>query len=135
LKVFSDTFAFDTQGEFDFIDLSARVGRIVRKSGISEGIALVFAGHATGVLVVTEYESRLLRDIREFLQNLVPSKGGYHHPGNAAAHLRSVILTPSRVIPIHDGHLALGTWQSIFWVEAETRPRHRKVEVYVMGAE
>ncbi len=135
MKVFSDSFAFDTQGEFDYVDLSARVDRIIRESGIKEGLALVFAGHATGILVVTEYESRLLTDIREFLRDLVPSRGDYHHPGNAAAHLRSMMLTPSKVLPVHDGHLSLGTWQTIFWVEAETRPRHRTVDVYVMGSE
>lgn len=98
MKVFSDSFSFKTQGEFDFVDLSARVDKIVRKSGIMEGIALVFAGHATGVLVVTEYESRLLNDIREFIRDLVPSQGRYYHPGNASAHLRSMIFAPSEVI-------------------------------------
>ncbi len=135
MKVFSDSFSFKTQGEFDFVDLSARVDKIVRKSGIMEGIALVFAGHATGVLVVTEYESRLLNDIREFIRDLVPSQGRYYHPGNASAHLRSMIFAPSKVIPVHDGCLALGTWQSVFWVESEERSRHRRVEVYVMGTE
>lgn len=135
MKVFSDYFDFDTKGEFDFVDLSAKVERIVRTSGIRDGIALVFAGHATGIILVTEYESRLLKDIQEFLESLVPSQRSYHHPGNAFAHLRSMILTPIKIIPVQGGRLALGTWQSIFWVEAEARPRHRKVEVYVIGTE
>lgn len=130
-----DSLKFDTRGEFDFVDLSMKVDGIVRESGIKEGIALVFAGHATGVIVVTEYESRLLKDIQEFLGKFVPSEAGYHHSGNAFAHLRSMFLTPSKVIPVRDGRLALGTWQSVFWVEAERRPRHRKVEVYVIGSE
>lgn len=133
MKVFSSSFTFDTEREFDFVNLSARIDRIVGNSGIKEGIAIIFAGHATGVLIITENESRLLRDIREFLQDLVPSKNRYHHPGNAFSHLRSMILTPSKVIPIHDGRLALGTWQSIFWVEAEARPRHRRIEVNIIG--
>ncbi len=52
---------------------------------------------------------------------------------NADAHLRSMLFTPSRVIPVHDGRLGLGTWQSLYWVEAERRPRRRRVEVTVIG--
>ena len=133
MKVFSGYFEFDTRGEFEFVDLSARVDSVVRESGIKEGMALVFAGHATGVIVITEYESRLRRDIQEFLGRLIPSEGDYHHSKNAFAHLRSMLLTPSKMVPVRDGRLALGTWQSIFWVEAEKRPRHRMVEVYVIG--
>lgn len=135
MKVYSDSLTFDTQGEFDFVNLSPKVNRIVRESGVEEGIALIFAGHATGVIVITEYESRLLKDIQEFLRNEIPSEGDYHHSGNAFAHLRSMILTPSKVVPVQDGQMALGTWQSVFWVEAERRSRHRKVEVYVIGKE
>lgn len=135
MKVFLDSVEFDTRGEFEFVNLSAKVDRVIQESGIKDGIALVFAGHATGVITVTEYESRLLRDIREFLGKLIPSERSYHHGGNAFAHLRSMLLTPSKVVPVRDGRLALGTWQSIFWVEAERRPRHRKVEVYVIGTE
>lgn len=134
LKTFFGSFEFDTQGEFDFVDLSSKVDGVVRESGITEGIALVFAGHATGVIAITEYESRLRRDIQEFLEGLVPSEGDYHHGGNAFAHLRSMLLTPSKVVPVRGGRLALGTWQSIFWVEAERRQRHRRVEVYVIGS-
>lgn len=135
MKTFRDSFEFDTEGEFDFVDLSSKVDRVVRKSGIKEGIALVFAGHATGVIIITEYESRLLRDIREFLGKLIPSQDRYHHPGNAFAHLRSMFLTPSKVVPVSDGRLVLGTWQSIFWVEAERRSRHRRIDVYIIGSE
>ena len=133
LKMFSGSFTFSTKGEFDFVDLSGEVDNIIQKSGIREGIALVFAGHATGVIVITEYESSLRRDIREFFQSFIPADKGYHHAANAFAHLRSMFLTPSKVVPVRNGRLALGTWQSIFWVEAERRPRTRKVEVYAIG--
>jgi len=132
--VFSDSFTFSTRGEFDFVDLSKKVDDIVSRSGIGEGIALVFAGHATGVIVITEYESRLRQDIQELLERFIHADRGYHHPCNAFAHLRSMFLTPSKVVPVRKGKLAMGTWQSIFWVEAETRSRTRKVEVYVIGS-
>lgn len=96
-------------------------------------MALVFAGHATGVIAITEYESMLLRDIKTLLQKLVPTRGGYNHPANAHAHLRSLLLQPGKVVPVVGGRLSLGTWQSIFWIETETRPRRRTVRVLIVG--
>jgi secondary thiamine-phosphate synthase enzyme len=101
-------------------------------SGILEGLALIYAGHATGVIVLNEYDSALIEDLVAFLRNTFPGDGGYRHPVNAHAHLRSTLLTPSRVVPVHQGLLGLGTWQSPFWVEAE-RCRRRKVDVTVIG--
>jgi secondary thiamine-phosphate synthase enzyme len=131
--VFSGSFEFSTEGEFDFIDLSSEVDRVIRESGIKEGVTLVFAGHATGVIIITEYESRLRKDIKEFLERFIPSEANYHHASNAFAHLRSMFLTPSKVVPVHNGRLFLGTWQSIFWLEAENTPRRRRITVYVVG--
>ena len=115
------------------MDLTARAEAIVERSGIREGIAVIYAGHATGVIVLNEYEPRLLEDLKGFLGALAPVDGGYHHPANAHAHLRSMLLTPSRVVPVHGGRLGLGTWQSLYWVEVERRPRRRRVEVTVIG--
>ena len=83
---------------------------IVERSGIQEGVAVIYAGHATGVIVINEYEPRLLEDLKEFLEALVPVDGSYRHPVNAHAHLRSMLLTPRRVVPVHNGRLGLGTW-------------------------
>ena len=133
MAVYSMDFQFDTRGEFDIVDLTARVEEVVRGSGINEGMALVFAGHATGVLVLNEYDRALLEDLKGFLRRLLPAEGDYRHPGNAHAHLRSMLFTPSRAVPIHDGRLGLGTWQSLYWVEVERRPRRRRVKVTVVG--
>ena len=133
LKVFSDSIIFSTKGEFDFVDLSKEVDKIIQKSGIKEGIAFVFAGHATGVIVINGFDPHLMQDIKDFLNNLIPTDKNYHHSVNAFAHLRSMFLTPSKIVPVRKGRLALGTWQNIFWVEVEIRPRNRKVDVYVIG--
>lgn len=133
MVVYTSDFIFDTRGEFDIVDLTARVEEAVRGSGVEEGMALVFAGHATGVLVLNEYDRALLEDLKGFLRRFLPAEGDYRHPGNAHAHLRSMLFTPSRVVPVHGGRLGLGTWQSLYWVEAERRPRRRRVEVTVIG--
>ena len=106
---------------------------MVAESGVMAGMALVYAGHATGVIVLNENEAGLLEDLRDLLRELTPSGGDYHHRGNAHAHLRSMLLEPSKVLPVAGGRLGLGTWQSLLWVEAETRPRRRRIDVTILG--
>jgi len=96
-------------------------------------LAHVFAPHATGILILTEYEPSLLNDIRNTLEKLVPRRASYQHPANAHSHLRSVLLCPDRTLPIVDGHLALGTWQSLVFVETDVYSRRRTVIVQVIG--
>ena len=131
--VSSSYFDFETRGEFDVVDLTAKVEELVRNSRVQEGLAVVYAGHSTGVIVLNEYDDSLIEDLKGFLRRNLPSDGSYRHPVNAHAHLRSMLLTPSRVVPVHGGRLGLGTWQSLYWVEVERRPRRRKVEVTVVG--
>ncbi|UCH58011.1 MAG: YjbQ family protein [Candidatus Bathyarchaeota archaeon] len=133
MAVFTSELVFETGGYFDIVDLTARVEGAVRASDIREGIALVYAGHATGVIILNELERALLDDLRELMASLAPADGVYHHPVNSRSHLLSMLFTPSRTVPVHGGRLGLGTWQSLYWVEAERRPRRRRVEVTVVG--
>jgi len=122
-----------TRGEIDFTDLTSQVEEIVRKSGIKNGLVHVFAPHATGILILTEHEPSLSNDLRTILEKLIPKRGPYQHPSNAHSHLRSVFLCPDRTLPVVDGRVALGTWQSLVFVETDVYPRRRTVIVQVMG--
>jgi secondary thiamine-phosphate synthase enzyme len=133
MKILNESFTFSTRGEIDFVDLSSRVEEVVRKSGVKNGLAHVFAPHATGILILTEYESALLNDIKDALERLIPKRGSYHHPSNAHSHLRSALLCPDRTLPIVDGRVAFGTWQSLLFVETDVYPRKRTVIVQVIG--
>ena len=133
MKVFSQSLEFSTKGEIDFIDLTERVRTLVSESQVNGGIAHVFTPHATGVVVVTEDDWNLLEDIKRALERLIPKQAAYRHPSNAHAHLRSILLSPDRTLPIVDGKLALGTWQSIFFIETDVRPRQRTVTVQILG--
>jgi secondary thiamine-phosphate synthase enzyme len=133
MKFLNESLTFSTRGEIDFVDLSSRVEEIVRKSGVKNGLAHVFAPHATGILILTEYESALLNDIKDALERLIPKRGSYHHPSNAHSHLRSALLCPDRTLPIVDGRVAFGTWQSLLFVETDVYPRKRTVIVQVIG--
>lgn len=133
MKVLSESYTFSTRGEIDFIDLTNRVEEVVRKSGIKNGLAHIFAPHATGILIITEHEPSLDNDIRNLLEKLIPKRGAYQHPVNAHSHLRSMILCPDKTLPVIDGRVVLGTWQSLVFVETDVHPRRRTVIMQVIG--
>ena len=133
MKVHNESFRFSTRGEIDFINLTDRVREAVEKSGVKNGLAHVFAPHATGILILTEYEPSLVNDIRNLLEKLVPRRAAYQHPSNAHSHLRSMLLSPDKTLPVIDGRLVLGTWQSLVFVETDVHPRTRTVTTQVIG--
>ncbi|UCC33672.1 MAG: YjbQ family protein [Candidatus Bathyarchaeota archaeon] len=133
MRVINESFTFSTEGEIDFVDLTDKVREIVRESGIKNGLVHVFAPHATGVIVLTEYDSSLLNDIRNVLERLIPRRACYGHPSNAHSHLRSMFLCPDRTLPIVDGRVTLGTWQSLFFIETDVHPRRRTLIIQVLG--
>ena len=132
-KVYNTTYSFSTKGEIEFVDLTDKVQEVVSKSGIKNGIVHVFAPHATGILILTESEYGLLNDVKALLEKLAPKGGAYMHPSNAHAHLRSVLLPPNKTLPVIDGQIELGTWQSLLFVETDVHPRRRTIIIQVIG--
>ena len=132
-KVVNRHYSFSTRGEIEFVDLTDRVQEAVSDSSIRNGVVHVFAPHATGILILTENDYGLLNDIKAFLEETVPKRGAYHHPSNAHAHLRSMLLPPDKTLPVIDGRVEFGTWQSLLFVETDVYPRKRTVIIQVMG--
>jgi secondary thiamine-phosphate synthase enzyme len=134
-KVVNQSYSFSTGGEIDFVDLTDQVQEAVSKSAIKNGVVHVFAPHATGILVLTENDYGLLNDIKTFLEDLVPKRRAYQHPSNAHSHLRSMLLPPDKTLPVIDGRVEFGTWQSLLFIETDVYPRKRTVILQVMGKE
>ncbi len=136
MKVHTEELRFSTGGEIDLVDITHEVERAVRESGIENGQVLVFVPGATGAIVTIEHESGLLEDFKRALRELIPKGRGYLHDridDNAHSHLRATLLGASECFPVVNGKLVRGTWQQIFFVELDVRPRHRRVIVQVMG--
>ena len=119
-------------------DLTGQVAAVVKRSGIATGVAHVFAVGSTAAVSVVEFEPGLQRDVPEVLDRLIPPSRQYGHEqawhdGNGHSHLQATLLGPSLSVPISDGALVLGTWQQIFHLECDVRPRQRTVVVTVMG--
>jgi len=125
--------SFTTKGEIDFVDLSEKIQEAVTDSCVRNGLVHVFAPHATGVLILTENDPALLKDIENFLEELAPKSKSYEHPSNAHSHLRSIMFPPDKTLPIVNGEITFGTWQSLLFVETDIYPRKRTVLIQVMG--
>ena len=125
-----------TRQSTEFIDITGKLKEIVKikSGGVDSGICVIFTKHTTSGIIINENEAGLKRDILAFLNELIPKGRGYLHDridNNAHSHLRSVLLGSSVTIPIEKGELALGTWQSIFFVECDG-PRRREIYVKVI---
>ena len=131
--VVNKSFSFSTKGEIDFVDLSDKVQEVVSDSAVRNGIVHVFAPHATGILVLTENDDALLNDIKTLLEDIAPKRGAYQHPSNAHSHLRSMLLPPDKTLPVIDGRVEFGTWQSLLFIETDVYPRQRTIIMQVIG--
>ena len=132
-KVVNTSHSFSTKGEIDFIDLTDMIQTAVTASNIKNGIVHVFAPHATGILVLTENDYGLLEDIKTLLTEIAPKSKAYRHPSNAHSHLRSMLLPPDKTLPVIDGRVEFGTWQSLLFVETDVYPRKRTLIIQIMG--
>ena len=127
------TFSVETDARLTPVDVTDRVADVV-PDDLAAGTATAFVQHTTAALVVQEDEPRLREDLESFLSDLVPDEGHAHDQldGNADSHLRATVLGPGVTIPVEDGDLAVGTWQSILLVECDG-PRTRTVHVTTTG--
>ena len=98
------------------------------------GVCTVFVRHTTAGVIVNENEPKLVGDIESFLDDLVPEDGHAHDAldGNADSHLRATLVGSDVSIPVEDGELTLGTWQSVLFVECDG-PRSREFVVETVG--
>lgn len=122
-----------TSKTYQVLDLTPQVTEVVRDSRVSDGICCVYTPHATAAIVINESDDpQIGLDLLDALDKLIP-EGVWRHDRvdrNGAAHLKAAILGPSKVIPVHQSRLALGTWQAVMLVELDG-PRDRKVIVTV----
>lgn len=119
-------------------DLTAEAQAIVSASGIRTGLAHVFNVGSTGAVGTIEFEPGLERDLPEILDRLIPPSREYGHEkawndGNGHSHLQATWLGPSLTVPVRDGRLVLGTWQQVFHLDCDVKPRRRTVVVTVLG--
>jgi secondary thiamine-phosphate synthase enzyme len=122
-----------TTKKYEVLDITRQVADAVRTEQVTDGLCCVFVPHTTAAVVINENDDMQIGlDLLDALDKLVP-EGMWRHDkvdNNGAAHLKAAILGPSETLPIHNGRLALGTWQAVMLVELDG-PRDRRVVVSV----
>lgn len=133
MTVKTHSLQIDTNKNFEIIDITSQINDLI---DIDNGIVSIFSRHSTSAIVVNENESGLLNDLQFMLDNVVSEKFNYQHDridNNARSHLKSFLLSSSECLPIKNGKLDLGTWQSVFFVELDGPRSRRTVTLTMVG--
>ena len=127
-----------TRGQGDAHDVTGMVAAAVQSSGVRKGIVNVAVVGSTAGVTTIEFESGVVSDLANLLEQLAPRQGEYRHhlrwgDDNGSSHVRAALVGPSITLPLVAGELALGTWQQIALLEFDTRARQRDVVIQVVG--
>ncbi len=136
MKTSTEYLWFNTRKHREYVNITAEVERIVRSSGVEEGMVLVSAMHITAGVYVNDAESGLIQDIDDWLEHLAPFNPDYRHhrtgETNGDSHLKSLLVHHEVLLPITGGKLDLGPWQQVYYAEFDGQ-RRKRVVVKVMG--
>jgi secondary thiamine-phosphate synthase enzyme len=127
------TLTVETGARTEFVPLAARIRAEAAGLLSGDGLLHLYVPHTTaGVLVNEGYDPDVMADVGRVLERLVPWKADYRHAeGNAAAHVKAVLVGHAATVPVRAGKLALGRWQEIFFCEFDG-PRTRQVELRLL---
>ena len=130
------TFQVRTSTQTEFIDVTRSVQEALEKTGVKDGICIIFVPHTTAAVTINENaDPSVVQDIVMELNKIVPFEDRYQHmEGNSPAHIKASIIGCCQTVFVESGKLILGTWQGIFFCEFGG-PRNRKVFVKVMRSE
>lgn len=138
LEITTSYLSFSTSGDTEVIDITRLVSDAIVKANLEEGQMLLFVSGSTAAITTIEYEQGAIDDLKEAIEKLAPENNYYRHnerwgDGNGHAHVRAALLGPSLTVPVTNGHLALGTWQQIVFIDFDNRPRKRRILVQLSG--
>lgn len=136
MKFHTEYLWFNTERRHEFVNITGECAQILQRSGIREGMMLVSAMHITAGVWVNDNEPGVLQDAEEMLERLAPFNPNYRHhrtgEDNGDAHLKNLLTHHQVIIPVTDGRLDLGPWQTIFYCEFDGC-RRKRVIVKVIG--
>ncbi|MBD2499367.1 secondary thiamine-phosphate synthase enzyme YjbQ [Anabaena azotica] len=144
MPIINKVIEIPTETGINIYNITPQIKDFLASTQIKNGQVLVFSRHTTTALVINEDEARLLEDIKVFLRKVAPETDSYLHndlhlrvvpedePMNAHSHLMAMMLTTSEIIPVVEGQLGLGTWQSVLFFDLDG-PRKRTVFLQVTG--
>ncbi|HEV2289138.1 MAG TPA: secondary thiamine-phosphate synthase enzyme YjbQ [Candidatus Acidoferrales bacterium] len=141
LQVALETIVYKTRERLELINITKDVNEIVKKHGFRAGFVLVQSLHTTTAIFINEFQQALVDDMKAFLERVVGRFDYWRHNDprlsecyrkNADAHLRAMLLGHTLSLPVSEGALAIGNWQSVILAELDG-PRDRAVQIQVLG--
>ena len=126
------TWTLVTGDEFACVDLTGRIAEWL--SGRGDGLCTVFVPHATAGVALFETGSGTEEDLQRTLADLFPrdeSRWRHRHgsPGHGGDHVLPAFVSPSLTVPVLDGRMTLGTWQSVVLVDPNVDNDERTVQL------
>ena len=113
------------------LDLTDECADFVRELG--DGLLHVFVPHATAGIAILETGAGSDDDLLAALRDLLPADNRWRHrhgtPGHGRSHVMPALVPPYASVPVEDGRLALGTWQSICLVDLNVDNHDRSVRL------
>lgn len=132
----SETITIDTGSTEEVRDITPACAELVAGGG--DGLLHVFVPHATAGLALIETGAGSERDLLAVLDDLLPADHRWHHAhgshGHGRSHVMPALLPPYASIPVLDGRLALGTWQSVCLVDLNVDNPRRTVRLSFLPA-
>lgn len=146
LRTHVETLHYQTDEAPQFVDITDDVADAVNRSGVVNGIVVIFSRHTTAAIKINESEPELIKDMSRFLCEIAPLDREYRHNDfavrtvnmeedecpNAHSHCQHLMLSAGENVPIVNGRMHLGRWQRVFLVELD-RPKARQVTVQTVG--
>lgn len=136
MKTYRDFITITTDESFEVRDITSEISQLLAKSGIKEGILLLFPHHTSAAVYVSDSDRSLADDFLEFMKRLVP-EGAYRHDlsdarKNARAHLMSLFASHNATLPVTEGSLDLGVYQTVYYADFDGR-RGKEILVKIIG--
>jgi secondary thiamine-phosphate synthase enzyme len=124
-----------TGGLKEVVDLTERVQGLIRAAEMQEGLCVLFIAHTTAALTTGEVGEGTEQDLLEVVQQIIPGIRfrHAHDPSHAWSHMAASILGPCLTLPVANGRLTLGTWQSVLLIELDG-PRERTIYVRLLAS-
>ena len=116
------------------VDITTTIEEDIKKSGVKEGIAVVYCPHTTAGITINENaDPDVVRDLIYGFEKVYPTndRNYKHFEGNSHAHMKSSTIGASQTLIIDNGRLILGTWQDVYFCEFDG-PRNRNFYVKIM---
>ena len=128
------TIEVSSRQQVELIDVTGEVRRVIRASGVRQGMAVLFVPHTTAAVTINENaDPDVVHDMVMELNRIIPFDDDYRHAeGNSAAHIKSTLVGASETLLVDGGEAVLGTWQGIYFCEFDG-PRRRKMYIKVVG--